>query len=327
MNLDRLHLEAFEPHLGERWDAFVGSSKNGALIFERGFMDYHADRFEDASIVAFEGPGRDNIVALLPACRIMDGGKQVVVSHAGLTFGGWITDQRMTAAGMLRLFELLDERLAGEGVSLLRYKAAPACYHRLPAQEDLYALFRRGARLVRCDLNSVIELAHAPAWSKGKRHGLAKSRAAQIEVRETHDLAAFHVLLTEVLARHGATPTHSLGELALLSGRFPGRIRLFSAMRRDEPLAHILVFDSGETVHTQYMAATDEGRQLGALDVIVDHLQRQAYGARRFLSFGISTEDGGRTLNDGLVRQKEMFGARSMICPCYEVAVSTTSGG
>lgn len=318
----RLRLEPYRPEHAERWSAFVRASKNGAILFERGFMDYHADRFPDASFLAFEGDGAENLVALLPACRLDGEDGPRLVSHGGLSFGGWITDQRMTAPAMLRLFDMLVEQSARLGYARLIYKAAPGCYHRLPAEEDLYALFRLGARLSRCDLTSVIDLEHAPAWSKGKRHGLAKARAAGLEVGETQNLAHFTSMLTEVLARHGASPTHSLAELELLTHRFPQKIRLYAASRAGVELAYALVFDSGQTVHTQYLASGDEGRATGALDAVVDHLQHTAYADRRYLSFGISTEDGGRRLNEGLVSQKEMFGARSMICPWYDLPLA-----
>src|SRR5690554_7460146 len=48
------------------WDAFVKSAWNGVFLFERGFMDYHADRFEDFSLLAFSG---DKLKAVLPANR------------------------------------------------------------------------------------------------------------------------------------------------------------------------------------------------------------------------------------------------------------------
>lgn len=318
----RLRLEPYRPEHADRWSAFVRASKNGALLFERGFMDYHADRFPDASFLAFEGDGEDNLVAVLPACRLDGEDGPRLISHGGLSFGGWITDHRMTASAMLRLFDLLVEQSVRLGYARLIYKAAPGCYHRLPAEEDLYALFRHGARLVRCDLTSVIDLQHAPAWSKGKRHGLAKARAAGLEVGQTQDLARFVTMLADVLARHGASPTHSLAELELLTRRFPETIRLFAASRAGVALAYALVFDSGQTVHTQYLASGEEGRATGALDAIVDHLQHTAYADRRYLSFGISTEDGGRRLNEGLVSQKEMFGARSMACSWYDLPLT-----
>lgn len=319
MKLERLRLADYRPDLAERWDAFVQASRNGALIFERGFMDYHADRFPDASVVAFEGEDEADIVAVLPASRVAATGGEERVSHGGLTFGGWITDQRMGAAAMVRLFELLREKLRDDGVGRLRYKAAPTCFHRQPAEEDIYALFRLGADLIRCDLGSAIDLQRPLPWSKGKRSGLAKARKAGLQVEPTVDFATFHAMLIQVLARHRAAPVHSLAELELLAGRFPQRITLFSASQGGRSLAYILVFDSGEVIHTQYMAAGDEGREHGGLEAIVDHLQRVAYPDRRWLSFGISSEAGGRELNAGLVGQKEMFGARSVVFPWYEL--------
>ena len=80
------------------WDAFVRCSRNGTFLFLRDYMDYHADRFHDSSLMAYHG-GR--LCALLPAhCE----GK-LFCSHRGLTYGGIVTDERMTARLMLELFE------------------------------------------------------------------------------------------------------------------------------------------------------------------------------------------------------------------------------
>lgn len=319
MRVDRLRIARYRPELASRWNAFVASAKNGALLFDRGFMDYHEDRFEDCSLVAFEGDDESAIAAVLPASRHGDR----LVSHGGLTFGGWITDARMTTPGMLALFEELHRWAVSSGVAALRYKAAPRCYHRLPAEEDLYALYRRDAVLVRQDLSSVIDLAEAPAWSKGRKHALSKGRARGVTARISGDYADFHAALQEVLAPHGASPAHSVDELTLLAGRFPDRIRLYAADMDGAPIAYALVFDSGVTVHTQYLAARAEGREYGGIEAIVHRLQFEDYADRRHLSFGISTEDDGRILNLGLVGQKEMFGARAMICPHFDLSFSS----
>ena len=316
MQAERLRLAPYRPELASRWNGFVAASKNGTFLFDRGYMDYHADRFVDASLVAFEGDDESTIVALLPASRHGDR----LVSHGGLTYGGWVTDGRMTSPAMLRLFELLRAWAPGAGVSSLRYKAVPRCYHRLPAEEDLYGLFVEGASLARQDLTSVIDLAAAPGWAKGRKHALAKSRAEGVEVALSTDWADFVDCLSEALARHGATPVHSQAELKLLAGRFPDRIRLHAATLKGQAAAYVLVYDCGQTVHTQYMAAREAGRASGALEAILHRLTTEDYAGRRYLSFGISTEDEGRTLNHGLVAQKEMFGARAMVCPFYDLS-------
>ena len=315
MQADHLRLAPYRPELADRWNAFVADSKNGTFLFDRGYMDYHADRFVDGSLVAFEGEDESTIAALLPASRHGDR----VVSHGGLTYGGWVTDARMTSPAMLRLFELLRAWAPGAGVSSLRYKAMPRCYHRLPAEEDLYGLFVQGAVLARQDLTSVLDMAAAPEWAKRRKRALAKSRAEGVEVALSTDWADFLSCLSEVLVRHGATPVHSEAELELLAARFPDRIRLYAASVKGRAGAYVLVYDCGQTAHTQYLAATEAGRASGALEAIV-HRLIEDYTGRRYLSFGISTEDEGRTLNHGLVAQKEMFGARAMVCPFYDLS-------
>lgn len=320
MRPEALRLERYTPGIRSRWNALVRASKNGTFLLEREFMEYHQARFEDASLVAIEGS--ENIVALLPAARQRQDDGDWLNSHPGLTYGGWIIDARMTTPGMLRLFELLREWGTAEGMVGLRYKPVPRSYHRIPSDEDLYALFANRAGLVRQDLGSVTDLQSGPGWSKGRRQSLAKARAAGVAVMESDDLPGFMGLLTEVLAAHHARPVHTVAELAGLRASFPDQIRLFAASLGGNSLAYVLVFDCGQTVHTQYMANSQEGRQLGALEAIIDHLQNALYADRRYLSFGVSTERGGLVLNHGLIAQKEMFGARAVVSPAYEMRFS-----
>lgn len=320
MQADQLRLSPYGPQHRDRWNAFVRASKNGTFLFHRDYMDYHADRFEDASLLAFEGEGDGHPVALFPAVRSLQPGGDWLVSHGGLTYGGWVTDVRMTTVAMLRLFELLKAWAAAKAIANTRYKAIPRCYHRLPSDEDLYALFVNDAALVRQDVTSIIDLNAAPAWSKGRKHALSKARARGVTVVVSQDYDDFHACLTAALAVHAAAPVHSVAELALLAGRFPAEIRLYAACIEDRAVAYVLAFDCGQTVHTQYMAARPEGRDSGGLEAILSRMLREDYAERRYLSFGISTEQDGRVLNEGLIAQKEMFGGRAMICPFYDLA-------
>ena len=60
------------------WNSFIGQAKNATFLFHRDFMEYHKDRFEDFSLMIFEG---EKLVAVLPANRVGD----IVFSHQGLT--------------------------------------------------------------------------------------------------------------------------------------------------------------------------------------------------------------------------------------------------
>ena len=42
----------------DEWNQFVAHSKNGTFLFDRSYMDYHADRFEDYSFMIYDEEGR-----------------------------------------------------------------------------------------------------------------------------------------------------------------------------------------------------------------------------------------------------------------------------
>ena len=83
-------VERYAPSMAAEWDDFVSRARNATFLFRRGYMDYHADRFNDFSLVARDGSQR--IVALLPANAAGD----CIESHGGLTYGGWIGCYRIS---------------------------------------------------------------------------------------------------------------------------------------------------------------------------------------------------------------------------------------
>lgn len=46
-----LRIERYGPSYAAVWNDFVGRAKNSVFLFHRGFMDYHADRFADHSLL------------------------------------------------------------------------------------------------------------------------------------------------------------------------------------------------------------------------------------------------------------------------------------
>lgn len=298
----------------DAWNHFIGESANGTFLFNRGFMDYHADRFTDQSLMAYED---GKLVAVLPASL---GAERRIVSHGGLTYGGMVTGQRMNAALAMSLFEALLHHYRQAGFLSLLYKPVPHIYHRRPAETDLHALFVNGARLCRSDLSATIPLQSTAGFAKSKRAGIKAAEKAGVSVAESRNFAGFWALLADTLdKRHGTAPTHSQSELELLGSRFPREIRLFEASLQHRIGAGLLVFDCGPVIHVQYIASSEEGRAVGAVDAVVAHLVTEVFRDRMWFDFGISTENQGRDLNVGLSRQKEMFGASSTVYQQYLV--------
>lgn len=294
------------------WDEFVGNSRNGTFLHRRPYMDYHADRFPDASLFVLDG-GR--IIAALPA-TIRDGGLH---SHAGLTYGGLIVGRDFHGSHAQPAFAAIGAWCAEQSLNKLVYKAIPHIYHRMPAEEDLYALARLGARLTRRDLSTSLWLSERYAPAKGRKACITKAGREGLEVRVTGDYAVFMRIEAEHLReKHGAIPTHSAEEIALLAARFPANIRLIGAYDRDRLLGGVIVYLTDCVCHAQYIAATEEGKRRCALDACVDHILMNLCDGVRWFDFGISTTDAGRVLDEALLMNKESWGGRSVVYDHYE---------
>lgn len=297
------------------WDAFVEASRNGTFLFMRDYMDYHADRFADCSLMCYR-EGR--LVALLPANWVEE--ECTVYSHQGLTYGGLVMGDGLTSIRVMEAFDALTEWMRTElGALRMVYKPIPYIYDRCPSEEDLYALFRHDAVLHTRAISSVVDMAHRIPLRKGRKSTVKLARAQGLTVAESADLPAFWEILCRVLREcHGATPVHSLEEMRLLQERFPDHIRLFAVFSADgEMIAGTVIYEMPHLVHAQYIASSPEGKASGAVDLLYAWLMDERFADKRYLDFGTSVEQGGRVLNEGLVRQKEGFGARAVVYDSY----------
>ena len=298
----------YVPGLGGDWSNVLASSRNGVFLFDRNFIDYHGNRFTDFSAVAyFDGEP----VALLPAT--IDLVSEHASSHAGLTFGGVVLKRELRGDVAITLINAFLDSLKEWGAKTLTVKLMPQAFCSYPSAEAEYVLWRRGFSLVRRDLSSILPLHGSLPFNTSKAQSAKKAKKAGLIV-ENPSFASFHALLEHVLrAQHGVSPVHSLEELKLLAENFPDRIFVRAATKGDELLAGTLIFNYDHIWHTQYLASSDAGRAVGALDLVIDSViaEGRSKGVTH-LSFGASTEEGGTALNKGLIWQKESYGARSI---------------
>ncbi len=297
----------------QQWDAFVRQSRQGTFLFERGYMDYHHDRFADHSLMVFR---KQRLFALLPANEA-DG---VLWSHQGLTYGGLLTSREATVADVCNAFRAINAYLRQAGFAKVVYKAMPWIYHRLPAEEDLYALTNVcGARLTVRHISSTLVSPGRLRFNESRRAGVRKAMRGGIVCRESDDMEAFWDILNHnLLRKYGVHPVHTLPEMQLLKTRFPQLIRLFMAYRGNQPLGGTLIFETPQVVHTQYISASPEGKANGALDALFQYLLNEVYPNVPFFDFGKSSNGDGHELNESLVFQKEGFGGRGVCYDWYE---------
>ena len=304
-------IRRYTPEHVDEWNQFVAESKNGVFLFDRRYMDYHSDRFCDHSLM-FYLDGR--LLAVLPAHQSGD----TLCSHNGLTYGGLVMSPRLTVVQTMHLFQEMNEYLRSQGIRHVSYKAIPWIYHRLSAEEDLYALYHEcHARIVARDFATNIYLSAGLRWERVRRRGIVRARNAGVVVeRSDHYEAFWQVLADNLMNKYGVKPVHSLQEIELLHGRFPQNIQLYQAVREGKVLGGVVLYISSQVVHAQYSSASPEGKKLGVIDLLYDQIFKD-YRDYPYFDFGRSTEHpDGSGLNENLVFQKEGYGGRGL---CYDI--------
>lgn len=299
------------------WNDFVERSKNGTFMLNRGYMDYHSDRFTDHSLMFYTD---NRLYALLPANAYGD----TFYSHQGLTYGGLILPPDASTPTTLQLFDVLNIYLRKQGIRRVIYKAIPHVYHQLPSEEDLYALhWRCRATIARRDIGTALFLNNHPRWSRLRRRGVKKAQEAGVTVVKDDNLEEFWKILEDNLWQcHGVKPVHSIDEMRLLKDRFPENIVLYNAYLDDISVGGIVLYVNKDVVHAQYSSASQLGKQIGALDAVYDKLINSDFKEYRYFDWGRSTEDDGHILNENLIMQKEGFGGSPVIYDIYEYTLS-----
>lgn len=286
-------------------------------MFHRDFMEYHADRFEDFSLIIRDE--KQNIITLIPG-NIKN---NIFYSHQGLSFGGFLMDKNIHAVELIEVFEQVKLFLKKNQIIRIIYKPIPVIYHQYPAQEDLYALFRSDAQLNRRDISSSILIEDRYKYSSSKKWGINKAKKQGVICQEVEKPSMLWMLVRQVLADHHETsPVHSEAEIDYLKKKFPKNIKAYAALYNHEIVSACITFETEEVVHTQYLASNRIGRDIRALDMLIDHVISESVNYAKIFDFGISNEDNGQYLNSGLISQKESFGARAIVYDSYSVDLS-----
>lgn len=310
----------YTPIYLNEWNDFINKSKNGTFLFRREFMEYHSDRFKDFSLLIFD---KNNLVAILPANIKED----VVYSHQGLTYGGLVYTEKIKQAVVILIFKEILRFLSENNINKLCTKQIPYIYAKLPSQEIDYVLFLAGAKLIRRDSLSVIEAQSKIKIASNRMAGVKKGITNSFIVREEEDFSSFwnDVLIPNLLAKHNASPVHSLTEIMTLKQQFPKNIRLFVVDYNGGIAAGTVLFETDTVIHSQYISAGDDKNELGSLDFLYYHLVNETFANKKYFDFGISNEEQGTKLNEGLIFWKESFGARTVTQDFYEIATSNYS--
>jgi hypothetical protein len=301
------------------WNQFLTQSKNSTFLFNRNFMDYHKDRFNDHSLMIFDE--NDNLVSCFPA---NEKNKTEIVSLSGLTYGSFIFEAKLKLPIIINVFKLVLKYYSELGFEVIYYKAFPRIYNTIPSDELDYCLFLSDAKLYRRDTAIVINQENKIKYSGNIRREAKKAANSGIIISESEDFELFwnDLLIPNLIQRFGVNPVHTTHEIQLLRNIFPENIKLFLAKQKDEILAGTVFFITENVAHCQYIAASDEGRINGALNLLFITLIDDKLRSKKYFDFGIVNESEGKSLNFGMLSWKERMGGRTISHDFYRITTS-----
>jgi hypothetical protein len=305
----------YEQNKKDDWNSFLINSKNGNFIFNRNYMDYHSSRFIDHSLLCYY---KNKIIALIPANEV----GETIISHGGLTFGGIITANDMRAKIMIDIFGEMIDYYKENSKTKIVYKTIPFIYHKKPSGEDLYALFKYGGKLYRRDISTVVDLKNKIKFNKLRKRGIKRAKSNNLTIKRDNN---FEVMLEylniKLREKYKTQSVHTLDEICLLANKFPKNIIQYSVYKNELFVAGTILYLSDIVAHAQYIISSPLGQELGALDLLFDFLINDNQFEMKYFDFGISTENEGKFLNEGLIQQKEGFGGRAITYDTYRIDI------
>lgn len=311
----------------QRWDQFVlEKSMNGTFLQTKNFLNYHPEgRFQDASVLILQG---STIVAVIPACDMVEGGKRCFFSHPGSTFGGIVIgNDKYNISMMEELFPCLEDYLRAEGFERAIMKGTSDIFSN--KWNDLldYYFFKNGWQTY-SELSFYINCETLPddiisGFTAGRRRDYRYSLKHDLifkKLEEDSQIEDFYGVLCNNLKKHGVFPVHTLDELLEFKhDRLKEYVDFYGVYLGDKMVAGSMVFCFGSKVfHTQYLAMDAEYSNIFPMNFLDYHLIRTAKeNGFKIFSFGISTEDHGKVLNTTLAQFKEGFGCEYSVNKSY----------
>lgn len=299
------------------WNAFIGTAKNATFLFHRDFMEYHADRFEDYSLMVFEG---QKLVSVIPA-NVKD---NTLFSHQGLTYGGFVFGEKVKLGEVITVVKSVLAFLSLNQFESFQLKLVPSIYNCFFSEEIEYAMFLAEAQLIRRDCLSVIDLKKPFSFTKTRKESLRRGIKNDLVIKKElkFDLFWNEILIPNLDKKHQAKPVHSAEEIIKLQQKFPNNIWHFNVYHEDKIVAGTTVFITDNVAHPQYISGNEKKNELGSLDFLYNHLITEVFKDKIYFDFGPSHEENGKKINEGILFWKESFGAKTVVQDFYEVKTS-----
>ncbi len=304
----------------DAWDDFVlRKSVNGTFLQTRNFLNYHPyGRFRDASLVAYMG---SEMVAVCPGHMISGDDGEEFYSHKGSTYGGIIISRKQyNLERVLQIVKTFDLYFEARYKKVL-LKITPGIFSLEKPDLLEYLLTYLGYKNY-VELNLVLDLKNLEnsvidSFDRNKRRNIFKCEEHNLVFRELasdDEVGGFHDLLSINLSKYNLKPIHTKEELIdFRNKRLVNNTEFYGVFEQDKMMAAGMMFKFEQTnvIHAQNLSADFRFNDYSPITYlyykVIEKAKKDGYS---YLSWGISTEDCGKVINHGLVRNKESYGSK-----------------
>ncbi|TDW52582.1 acetyltransferase (GNAT) family protein [Flavobacterium sp. 270] len=310
-------IKKYNQNDAEIWNDFISHAKNATFLFQRDFMEYHKDRFEDFSLLIFEN---EKLKAVLPANK----NGNSVHSHQGLTYGGLVFLNKLKAEQVENILDQILFFLKENKIETFYYKPIPHFYFPKGNNEMDFFLFKRNAVLHHKEMNLAVNLQLPLEISKSKLKHFRRIENLDLDIVEEEDFTPFWeiILAPRLLEKFEAKPVHTKEEITLLQHKFPENIKQFSVYQSDEIIAGITIFETENVIKSQYGATSEKGEKVRALDFLfINLIEKYKREGKHFFDMGIVNDENEKGYHTGLLKQKQELGCTVYNQDFYKISL------
>lgn len=309
-------IHTYSPTEKEAWNRLNKKASNGSFLFDRAYLAYHSSRFEDASILVKQ---RGEVIAVLPAHRV----DNTLYSHKGLSYGALVISSAVSLSDYLAIWQAIIAHFAQLGFQYLELKMIPAIYTDGDNGKLGYAMHQLQAQIRDVALFSYSDRARAK-WNYARRYSYKKAANNGLMVYYSGDFKRFwNELLQPLLrAKYQTNPVHSAEEIEDLARKFPYEIQLVLVEYQGELVAGTVLFCQANCIKVQYIASSEAGRKLAALDFLFGELLQNFRTEVPFWDWGSSHGASTAEFQHGLLQWKASWGAITQTQTTYRIPIA-----
>jgi len=308
----------------KEWSEFLKLDYN--LFFDPRFISYN-DKLEKKIIWHhLKVKDKHRVVAIINGCEKEVNGVKSYISCNGVSFGGFIWNERVKIADYMETLVTFKNYLKVNGFSACIIRNPPWIYQKYINEEYEFALIHEGFETSNISITNIIDLYdfEFEKLANPKKRAIKKSEA-NIEVKivegpfNEYNFKAYYEVLRKNRELKNVKPTHTEKELIYLKNILPDKIILFSAYVGNVLAGMCILFLIKNDVILNFYLATEESFKRERVSDFVLYKSIEWAKNNGFRLYDVGTSNIGNEFLDGLFDFKKKFMANGFLRKTFSI--------